>query len=224
MAVHPNFFSRIPVLAALPEAVRLELAGHARLRELARRAVAQDKGRSGQGLGFVLDGRLQGVDFTRDGREVGLYFVGPGDFYGELSAIDGAAAPEYVIASTKCLVLELAEADVQQRLLPAPGAAAAIARRLARRVREGIRQRTLLALGSPQQRLAALLTELAATDGRIAHAPTHQELAIMINTTRETVTRLFQSLQQQGWIARDGDTLLIRQAEALAALVQGSRQ
>ncbi|WP_413904199.1 cyclic nucleotide-binding domain-containing protein [Candidatus Skiveiella danica] len=45
-----------------------------------------------QELGFLVDGRLQGVDFTVDGRSVGLYFVDPGDYFGELSVVDGQAS------------------------------------------------------------------------------------------------------------------------------------
>jgi CRP-like cAMP-binding protein len=43
----------------------------------------------------------------------------------------------------------------------------------------------------------------------IANAPTHQEIAIMVNLTRETVTRAFQVLQSQGALARDGDDLKV---------------
>lgn len=219
MAVHVNFLARIPLLAPLPAELLAQLAARMRRIELPRRAVALEKGRLGQGLGFVLSGRLQGLDFTLDGREAGLYFVGPGDFFGELSTIDGLAAPEYVVAIAKSEVLHLPEADARQLLLSHPEAAAALARRLAARLRATIAQRSLLALPNPLSRLAAQLLALAGPEGVIVDAPTHQEIAIMINTTRETVSRNIQTLLAQGLVTRDGNRLRLVRIEALRALL-----
>jgi len=221
MAVHVNFLNRIPLLAELPADLRERLAERMRLVSLPRRAVALEKGRVDQGLGFVLTGRLQGVDFTLDGREAGLYFVGPGDFYGELTVVDGLGAPEYVIALVKSDLLVLPCADARALLLSYPVAANALAKRLAARVRASISQRSVLALANPMQRLAAQLLLLAESGAEIAHAPTHQELAIMINTTRETVSRCFQALFAQGALARHGDTLIVKRREALQTILSG---
>ena len=69
-----------------------------------------------------------------------------------------------------------------------------------------------LGLLGNEQRICALLQNLS-KDGKnpevIANAPTHQEIAIMVNLTRETVTRAFQVLQSQGALARDGDDLKV---------------
>lgn len=224
MPVHVNFLARIPLLAPLPAELREQLAARMRRLELPRRAVALEKGRQGQGLGFVLNGRLQGLDFTLDGREAGLYFVGPGDFFGELSTIDGLAAPEHVVAIAKSEILHLPEADARQLLLAHPQAAAALARRLAARLRMTIAQRSLLALPNPLTRLAAQLLALADAEGMISDAPTHQEIAIMINTTRETVSRNIQTLLAQGLVARDGNHLRLMRIEALRALLASEAQ
>jgi CRP-like cAMP-binding protein len=92
---------------------------------------------------------------------------------------------------------------------------------LAARVRASISQRSVLALANPMQRLAAQLLLLAESGDEIAHAPTHQELAIMINTTRETVSRCFQTLFAQGALERHGTTLIVKRREALQAILSG---
>lgn len=222
MPVHVHFLSHIALLRDLPEVTRLELATHMTRRELGRRAVAQEKGVEGQALGFVLTGRLQAVDFTLDGREAGLYFVGPGEHYGELAVLDGQAAPEYVIALCPSQVLELPAQAARALLLPIPQVAAAMAIHLAARVRQCLAQRTLLALSNPAQRLAALLISLAQDRPHIDHTPTHQELAIMINTTRETVTRTLQQLLARQIVQRDGERLVILQPQALQAMASGA--
>ena len=126
-----------------------------------------------------------------------------------------------MVAIVKSEVLHLPDADVRTLLLPHPVAAAALARRLAGRVREAIAQRSLLALANPLHRLAAQLLTLAGDGDEIAHAPTHQEIAIMINTTRETVSRGFQTLLTQGLIARDGNRLKLLRADALRSILAG---
>ena len=86
--------------------------------------------------------------------------------------------------------------------------------RLSSRVREVSAQRTLLALPNPFQRLCVqllLLCRRTATAGEtvIDPVPTHQELAIMINSSRETVTRAFQVLILNESVARNGNILKI---------------
>lgn len=221
MAVHVNFLSRFALLAGLEEELKLRLAARMQRQTLPRRAVAIEKGKAKQGMRFVLDGRLQGVDFTADGREAGLYFVAAGDYCGELAVVDGGAAPEHVIAVAKSEVLWLADEDARELLLTHSLAAAGLARRLAARLREAHALRSVLALPNPLARLAAQLLALAQQHDEIRHAPTHQELAIMINTTRETVSRCFQTLVAQKALARDGERLIIKDAALLAALAQG---
>ena len=53
--------------------------------------------------------------------------------------------------------------------------------------------------------------------------PTHQELAIMINASRETVTRAFQLLQGKSVVQRDGNNLRIQNARVLEEIAQGVR-
>ncbi len=221
MAIHVNFLSRFPFLRELPSELKERLAASMTRQSLPRRALALEKGKRGQGMGFVLDGRLQGVDFTPDGREAGLYFVGPGDYYGELAVVDGQEAPEFVIAIAKSEVLLLPQAEAQMLLLSHPVAASALAQRLAARLREAQAMRAILALPNPLQRLAAQLLALAREGREVPHAPTHQEIAIMINTTRETVSRCFQVLVSQGVVKRDGERLLIQGEALLRALLEG---
>jgi len=46
-------------------------------------------------------------------------------------------------------------------------------------------------------------------EAHIRNPPTHMEIAIMLNISRETVTRVFQSLQNRQIVKRDGTSLLV---------------
>jgi CRP/FNR family cyclic AMP-dependent transcriptional regulator len=222
MAIHVNLLRRFPLLNGLPEASLGLLAASVELRTLSRRGVAMQKNDVGQGLGFLLDGCLQGVDFTLDGREVGLYFVNPGDYFGELSVVDQQGLPELIIALVKSEILFMPEATARGLLFSSSMVAEQVMLRLATRVRSAVLQRTLLSLPNPTQRVCAqLLLMISPTSGMVEYAPTHQELAIMINTSRETVTRVFQSLQSQGVLMRDGSKILVSNLGLLKEIAEG---
>ena len=96
---------------------------------------------------------------------------------------------------------------------------------LAERMRRSARQRAVLALPSSFQRVCAQLSLLAqpAGGGRlvIVMPPTHQEIAIMVNTSRETVTRTLQFLQGLKVVARAGNELVVEQPETLQQAADG---
>ena len=143
----------------------------------------------------------------------------PGDYFGELSVVDGQAPSEYVVAAVKSTVAFLESRMARQLILNHPDLARAVMTRLAQRVRSVMAQRTLLGLPNPFQRLCVLLLQLPR---HVAdEAPTHQELAIMINTSRETVTRSFQLLFVNKIVERDGHALRLLRPELLKEIAEG---
>ncbi len=210
---------------SLPSARLMEYSQTMTERRLDRREVVIKRGETDGGLGFLIEGRLQTVDFTLDGKEVGIDFVEIGDFFGELSIIDDLAAPEYVIAVAPSRIAMLDRERARDLMFATPTAAEAVARRLAQRMRRSARQRSVLALPSSFQRVSAqlgLLTELRA-DGQavIQLPPTHQEIAIMVNTSRETVTRTLQFLLGLKIVVRVGTDLVVARPEALQEAMDG---
>ncbi len=218
MAVHTLLLQQFPLLKALPAEALSRLAPLASIREFAKRGTVLAKGPPVPYLCFLLEGRLQAIDFTVEGREVGLYFVEQGDYFGELSLIDGEPQPEFIIATGPARVVILPGAEIRPVLFSCPPLAETLARRLAGRVRQQLSQRQVLGLANPLHRICAQLQIMLppAPDGAplqvVIHAPTHQELAIMVNLTRETVTRTFQVLQAQGVLTREGDQLIVDKA------------
>ena len=89
-----------------PEAVAA-LAAQLSLQEFARRQVLYEKGSRGSDLFFVVAGRLQAVDHTVDAREVGLYFVDPGQHFGEMALFGQPQREETMIALGPAKVLRL---------------------------------------------------------------------------------------------------------------------
>lgn len=225
MPVPFQYLEKFPLLQSLPQETLLHVSTKVSQKQFARREMVSSKEQTEFYLGFLLEGRLQGVDFTVDGRAVGLYFVEPGEYFGELSVIDNAPAAEHVIAVSKSNVLLLPADAARQLIFENPALAQTVMTKLTTRVREVTAQRTLLALPNPFQRLCVQLLLLgrssAGADDLIDPAPTHQELAIMINSSRETVTRSFQLLILNEALTRDGNALTLLRPDYLRDIGEG---
>ena len=225
MPIAFQYLLKFPLLQDLPQSTLMRLSSQMDDRVFARREVLSTKEQTRFDLGFLLSGRLQGVDTTVDGRSVGLFFVEPGDYFGELSVVDGMPAAEYVIAVSKSRALFLEASVARQLIFDHSGVAQAVMARLSQRVRQVTAQRTLLALPNPFQRLCVQLLLLARPSelkqAVLEFAPTHQELAIMINSSRETVTRAFQTLILKQVIEREGDHLYLLDVQFLSDVGNG---
>lgn len=231
--VTPELLSTFPILKPLPHEILSQLAALSSLRKFARRGIVLNAGVREDCLCFLFEGRLQGVDFTIDGREVGLYFVEPGDFCGEVGLFDHGPQPEFVIALTAVVSVFVPMEILRNVMLSHPQVFRVMGERLAGRLRQMTKQRSLLGLPSISQRVCCQLWMLVNEDGKggsrlptmINNPPTHMEIAIMLNLSRETVTRVFQTLQTRQIVKRDGAScLLITDADTLRELAEGKQE
>ena len=198
----------------------------------ARRSVILSAGVSQSQLCIVFEGRLQGVDFTIDGKEVGLYFVEPGGYCGEMCVFDDGPQTEHVIAIKPAVVVLISAETMRSIAEKNPKIMRALGSKLASRVRQMSRQRSLLSLPNVLQRVSTqlwlLIPESEDRSGKsieISNLPTHMEIAIMLNVSRETVTRVFQSLQNRQIVRRDGPAkLIVNKLDTLQKFAEGAEE
>ncbi len=95
----------------------------------ADRVIAR-QGEIGTGFFLVVEGSVRVV---RDGEEVAI--LGPGEFFGELSVLDGLPRVAQVVAIEPTRCVALASWDFEQAVLDSPKLALAILRGLAARMR-----------------------------------------------------------------------------------------
>jgi CRP-like cAMP-binding protein len=163
---------------------------------------------------------------------VGLYFVEPGDFCGELGMFDHGTQPEFVIALTAAVAVFVPMDSLREISLQAPILLSMLGERLAARVRQMTKQRSLLGLPNISQRVCCQLWMLVPEraqetlqDTVIMNPPTHMEIAIMLSLSRESVSRVFQILQTRQIVKRDGPgMLLITDTGALKKLAEGAEE
>jgi CRP-like cAMP-binding protein len=97
---------------------------------------------------------------------------------------------------------------------------------LAQKIQRDSEFRALLSIHNTAKRIysyIALMQQAPAKPGEpavVENLPTHQDIANMINTSRETVTRALLTLVQEGIVQKDAHRLIILDPEAFKKLVQ----
>lgn len=215
----------IPLLSGLDTATLGLIGGSFLIRTVEKGVYVLHKGSPGDHLLFLLSGRLQAVDVTEDGKEIGLSFLSPGDYFGELSIIDGQPRSASVIACENSLIALLPRIQAQALIYHHPLVAERLLKKMAASIRTASNYRAILGLPNAFQRVFALLNQFTteAPGGLIVieKMPTQQEIAIMVNTSRETVSRALQTLIQKGIVEKDLRRLIVRQPDALREAASG---
>ena len=96
----------------------------------AERVIARE-GEIGTGLFIVAEGAVR---VMRDGHAIAR--LGPGEFFGELSVLDGGPRNATVVADARTTCIALATWDAERVLREQPGVALAVLRVLAGRLRD----------------------------------------------------------------------------------------
>ena len=165
---------------------------------------------------FVVQGSVKVTRLSKDGREVILSMLGKGNFFGEMSLLDGHPRSANVTTMQETELLMLRRADFLRLIQNKPQIAVKLLAVLASRLRKTDRKIKGLALSDVTGRITQTLLQLAEEQGSttpegvlIHNRPTHQDMANMSGTTRETVSRVLKRLESQGYIVHKGKDLLI---------------
>lgn len=178
---------------------------------------------------FIIQGEIRVTYHSLSGHEVILCDLPAGELFGELTAIDGRVRSATVVARTNTLLASMPAPDFLNLIYSNQNIAAAILRRLTgqvRRLTERIYDFSTLAVRS---RIHAELLRLAKKQPAspniaiITSAPTHTDLANLVSTHREAVTRELNSLIKQKLIERKGHDLHILDVCALTKMVNDVR-
>jgi len=182
-----------------------------------------EEGLPGDYMYVILDGRVKVTKLSGDGREKILEMLGTGDFFGEMALLDPAPRVASVKALSETRILALARNDFLSVLRRSPDLAMAVIQELTRRLRHVDEQASALSFQRVEERTKGVLVRLARPEqagseaGRYATpALTHQQIADMIGTSRETVTRVIKGLKKQGWLDQDGKKYIVPAHEILA--------
>jgi CRP/FNR family cyclic AMP-dependent transcriptional regulator len=212
---------QVPLLAGLPEDDLQALVPVATVKSLSPGQPLIRAGETPAYMMIVLEGRLQAHEQAPDGRAIGLGIFNKGDAIGLLSMIDGLPINSTInaIASTDLLLIPI---PVAQRLvLNRPTLSEKILTLLAAQVRRGLNDKAMLSLPNAFHRIFVQVNTLASetpTGHPLDQLPKQHELASIVNTSRETVSRALQVLVKGGVLDKVGHQIVIKQSDALQKL------
>lgn len=203
-----------------------ELVRVATRRSLGRGAVVARQGAPADGLSVILRGRVHLTRTMPGPRALIVTTLGPGDTFGEHCVCKGEPASADAVCATPTETLHLPALSLTGYLLREPGALLRLMTLQYRRLQEVEAVAGQLALCDVGERTAYALVRLAARQGRrgptgdwlLAPAPTRVELARMVGTCRETVSRALTGLIRDGLVRGSRRRMII--TAALAARLE----
>lgn len=218
MAITPDKIAKIPLLQGLDADTLRSVARTMTARTYLSHDIVMHKGDAPDHLAFLLEGKLQVVDISEDGRETGIHFIAPGSYFGELSIIDGQPRSASVVSVKISEVAFLPCEQARSLMFSRPLIAQRFLTHFAQVLRASSHQRTLLSIPNAFQRVFAQL-QLIARDTEQGHAiegmPKQHEIAIMVNTSRETVSRALHTLLRMNILVKKGTLLIVNKPDQL---------
>ncbi|HTO98281.1 MAG TPA: Crp/Fnr family transcriptional regulator [Myxococcales bacterium] len=172
---------------------------------------------AGDALFVIARGKVKVVLYGETGREVILSIMKAGDFFGEMALLDKQPRSANVVAVEDSDLLGLDREAFQTHLTSHPSTALAILAEMSRRLRHADEVIGNLALLDVYGRVARTIRDLAQKQGEpvdggllIKERPTQQEIAGLIGTSRETVSRALSDFTRRGMLEMQGKTILVR--------------
>ena len=157
------------------------------------------------GVLLLAEGRVKIGSFTEEGKQTILAFIEPGEIFGELSLMGTPEREEYAEAVEKSTLVLISNEVIQQLLAEHPHVSQGVTKLFGLRRQRVERRLKYLLFRSNRERLVHLLLELAEQYGRrtengveLRIKLSHQDLASIIGSTRETVTVVLGELQSEG--------------------------
>ncbi|HLY64658.1 MAG TPA: Crp/Fnr family transcriptional regulator [Chloroflexota bacterium] len=157
---------------------------------------------------YILErGSVRIVLTSDDGREVVLALLGPGEFFGELSLLDGKPGHADVLAQEDCSLMRLKRDDFRAFLRSQVDVAEKLLAVMSSRLRDtdGLVYDTTFR--DVPNRLARAIFKLAADHGRreadgivIGLRLTQEDLAAMIGSSRVSINRYLKGWEREGWL------------------------
>ncbi len=206
------------------------LESQSRMRVLKRGETVYLPHQEADGVILVAQGRVKICHATPDGKQSILGFVDEGEIFGELALVGGEHRDEYVETTEKSTLVLIPKLALQKVFQRHPEIVIGVTKLIGlRRQRIQRRLRNLL-FRSNRERVIHLLMELAEKYAEPASSEgyflnirlSHQEMACVIGSTRETVTVVLGQLQKEGLLVISRRKILINDLAKLAREVNES--
>lgn len=222
-----DFIRRVPLFSTLSDAEFQSIEHIFLIRSYRKNQVIFLEEETGTYMYIVMSGKLKITKSTQGGKETILAIHRSGDFFGEMALLDGKTSPATVSAMEDCKIASISRADFHNLLMSNDKVVRQIIQVLCARLRQVWKQIQSLSYSSAEARIRGGVLELARKHGIpdsrgiiIDVKITHQEMAEMVGTSRETVTRTIARLRDEGILQLDGRRMILLEPKALLPKAQ----
>jgi CRP/FNR family cyclic AMP-dependent transcriptional regulator len=213
------FFRKFPLFADLDDRELAAIAAVAKPRRYAKDDVVFYADESGDVFCLIREGQVKVTMISPEGKEIILSLLGPGDFFGEMALLDDEPRSATVVATESLELMTIYRKDFLQILSENFDITRKVLAELSKRLRSASSRIESLATMDVYGRLARFFIDLARSSGKMLDngyvavtRPTHQAIANMIGTSRETVSRLIHDLMRQNLLISEGKTIYFKKS------------
>lgn len=211
-----RLLKKVPLFSKLKDVAIHQIAEQCIRRHCAKDHLLVVEEEAGQTLFIITKGTVKITRSSDEGREVILTILKAGDFFGELSVLDGRGRSASVVAMEDAELLTLRRSEFLLLIEKYPQISIELLIVLADRIRKCDSQIETLTLHDAVGRVGATLVHVAEQTGYsrgpsriIPKLPVQQDLANMAGTARETISRVISVFEQKNLIQREGHRVVI---------------
>ncbi len=218
-----DIISDIPLFNGLPEDQLNAIKQIAIEKKVNKGEAIFSEGDRGKGFFVVLDGRVKIYKVSAEGKEQILHIFGRGQPFGEVPVFAGQKFPANAQAISKGRVLFFPRAAFVELITENPSLSLNMLAIMSSKLREFTIQIENLSLKEMPARLASYLIYLAdeqQSDELVTLTISKGQLASILGTIPETLSRIFGKLSSQNLISVQGPKIALLDREGLADLAE----
>ena len=219
---------RMPIFVDLTDAQLQDIHKITIERSYRKNTVIFMEDEPGEGFHYLQTGKVKIVKMTDDGREHIINILSPGDLFAEVLLFNSRSYPATAVAVEDSRVGIIKNKDLEYLILNNNKLALQLIKALSLRLLFAQQKIKTLALHDVTARTAETLLNLSIDNGKVLPNGqieitldlSRQDLASLVGTTRETVTRTLSSLKKDRLIDFDTHKIVLLLPEKLKRLIQ----
>ncbi|MFA7326870.1 MAG: Crp/Fnr family transcriptional regulator [Candidatus Kapaibacterium sp.] len=173
---------------------------------------------------FLKKGKVKISTYNKEGEELIKAVLKPGEMFGKLPYSPGSEENDYAFAMEECTVCYMPAEDFEKLIQTDAGLSAEVMKFVGLRLQKLERRVERLSFKDSKSRLIEMILDFKEDFGRrvgdeyfIEQTLSHKEIAALIATSRQTVTKLLNELREKELIDFNRKKLIIRNYKGLKA-------
>jgi len=222
-----DVISAIPIFNGLPDDQIAAIKQIAVEKKVNKGEILFSEGDEGKGFFVIAAGRLKVFKVSPEGKEQILHILGPGQPFGEVSVFAGQRFPANAQALENARVLFLPRAAIVNLIAANPSLALNMLAVMSKKLRQFAAQIENLSLKEMPARLSSYLIYLAEEQGVdevITLNISKGQLASILGTIPETLSRIFARLSGQNLIRVEGKKITLLDRSGLEDLAEFGKE